>query len=417
VAVTTPTVTDDKGNTWTQVGLILTTGNVRTAQFIALNIAAGTVKVTVAFNVYVYTFQACLTEFQNVGSLDVSNRRSSSGTVDPGPLTTTAPGDLIYHYGFAQSTTGAISNIAAGSGFSLLSADVFLGTFAQFQVQSAAGSITPSVVVTGGTDTFNSIAVALKPANQGSPGAAGIRIVRVIHQLWNRGTTNTPISSTGQVPTQGNLLIMATSFPAAILNVTVINDTNGSTWTKQTVTTPTPGFAQVWYTSNSSPSLATKITATLASGGAPNTLGTQTSFVFYDVVNAATAPFDTVAGVVTQSVSNQNNTPITLPTISPSTANGLVLAVMGNTFGPTTGLTNASQRFDTVTYTGQKDNDNMDNADGYGHFYNTAAGAVSFTWAMASVITAETSFALALAFKSSSGGTGPVPVNATVHIK
>jgi hypothetical protein len=105
-----------------------------------------------------------------------------------------------------------------------------------------------------------------------------------------------------------------------------------------------------------------------------------------------------------------------LPTISPSTANGLVLAVMGNSFGPSTGLTNANQRFDTVTYTGQKDNDNMDNADGYGHFYNVATGAMSFTWAMNSVVTSETSFALGLAFKSS-GATGPVLVNATVHIK
>ena len=58
-----------------------------------------------------------------------------------------------------------------------------LGTFAQYYVQASAEAINPSVTLTGGTDSFNTIAVAFECDDSGTAPSAGIRIVHVYH-VW-----------------------------------------------------------------------------------------------------------------------------------------------------------------------------------------------------------------------------------------
>ena len=415
----TISVTDDKGNVWQQKNITHNAGNtVISAQFVAVGIAASTSLLTVTFDAAVVaTFD--ITEYNNVTGVDVVGAlATSSGTVNSGSFTPTSTGDLIHTYGCDTTdwngSSYAITSIAPGSGFKLLSSNLYQGTFVENQQVTGAVAITPSATITGGSAVWNCLSLALVAAATGATDSRAMRVVGVKSYLQNRPTVAT------ELPCVGNLLLLTTSFPSSIVNVSGVTDNQGNTWQKATVA----NFPQVWYCVNATPSNTLKVSMTLTAGASNSSGGLMTTFVFYDCVGAAAASFDSVAGIVTQAVTNQNNTPITLPTISPSTPNGIVFAVMGNYYGPTLGLSNAAQRYDSPTYTGQIDNDNLINADGYAHFYNTAAGSVSFTWTMASVIVSELSSALAIAFKSSgttaqsstAGATGHAAVTPTSRV-
>src|ERR1700730_7070675 len=58
-------VTDDQGNTWTQVGTV-NNGNIISAVYVALNVAARTQQVTITFDSRLFGCQFVLSEFYNV---------------------------------------------------------------------------------------------------------------------------------------------------------------------------------------------------------------------------------------------------------------------------------------------------------------------------------------------------------------
>src|SRR5208283_2964465 len=96
--------------------------------------------------------QAVASEFYNVAQLSAADGSSGSATSrTAGSITTTTAGDLIYHWGVDFSDTNANggayngSGITAGSGFTLLSADLQVGSADQYQVQASAGSINPAL--------------------------------------------------------------------------------------------------------------------------------------------------------------------------------------------------------------------------------------------------------------------------------
>jgi hypothetical protein len=90
------------------------------------------------------------------------------------------------------------------------------------------------------------------------------------------------------------------------------------------------------------------------------------------------------------------------PTITPTTANGLVIAVIGMGQGPVTGLdagAPAGAFFDLVTYAGEADTDLMENADGKAHVYNTDTTTEHWNWVGFSA-PSNSYFATAVAFKA-----------------
>ena len=293
-----------------------------------------------------------------------------------GGLTTSHDGDLIYSYGFDANTNGATNGIAAGSGFTLLSADLFVGNFAQYAVQPSAGLVSPSVAVSGSTNPFNAVAIGLRAANAGTAPGPGIRIVHVYHVLQRPGI---PV----QFPSSGNLIVLNTAFSPYQGNVADVSSTPANT----------PDNApQVWYAAmaNTSPDL--RLTLTLAGA---------TSIVMYDVAGAADAPNDAAAGIPQIWQTNEANADLVdFPVITPAEPNELVFGVMGNGLGPSTGMVGSGFVFDTITYGGEIDRDSMDNADGYAHYFSSSAAPVSFGWKMASSELPETSIAIAVAFKS-----------------
>jgi hypothetical protein len=405
----TVTVTDDKGNAWSLAGSV-NNGSTFSAVYIALNVAAGTDQVTVKFDSALYGCQFTLSEFYNVAAasaFDVASASYSthSPSVSAGSMLPTANGDLIFNYGYDDANSGLapggtipVTSIAGGSGFSLLSADVMLGSFAQYYVQPTATTINPPASITGGTDSFNSVAIALKSAQQGTQPATGIRIV---HESQVMVTKNTPII----FPSTGNLLLFATTRPRSTIAYDSASSSPSNNWTKvdESVVGGVSGAypPQVWYASNANSSLNETITV----GGVPGPNGT--TFIMYDVTGAGA--YDTGAGrpssyFVTSSPTQSFSgfTPIT-----PSSPGELVFAFLANSFGPNVSVSPGIM--DTSLYTGQIDADLMDNSDGYTHIYCPNTSAVSFSYTMNSGGNSTSDErSIAIAFKSSSSPT-PTP--------
>jgi hypothetical protein len=347
------------------------------ACYVATNVTGGTQSLTVTFDTTLYDCHFEVSSFYNVAAssaIDGESGSSVSGSsISAGPITTTAPGDLIYQYGHSVQTpdTGSdVTRFSPGSGFSLLSADVFIGTVAQYSVQSSAGQINPTLTIAGGAEAFNTIAIALKPASQGTPPPPGIRVQRIQHVWYNRNTPE-------QFPCSGNLLALMSAFATSNANLTRVTDSMGNTWAE--TDTSYSLNPQCFY----APNALSSNDFSFSVGGAPSS-ATGVSFVAYDITGASESPYDTqiqssntdatFAGTFTQGV------------ITPSTPNGLILATNATDLWDITG--GGPGTLDTVTYGNifccgnQVGADTMDNVDGYQHYYNPDTSPVTLQWTL-----------------------------------
>src|SRR5271165_6078879 len=134
-------VSDSEGNVWAAgPSTVNSAYHQQMALFYALSVTQGTKVVTVSFNglggVNVgENTQAVLSEFYNVATASALNGSAANPSSQAtGSITTTAAGDLVYEWGAALSAnneTGGGFNgtsIASGSNFTLLSADLHVGS-------------------------------------------------------------------------------------------------------------------------------------------------------------------------------------------------------------------------------------------------------------------------------------------------
>ena len=257
-------VTDNMGNNWiagpttTNVGFTK-----RMNMYYVLNAVAGTQTITVHFSGLTTTPgfpQAVGSEFYNVATLNAFDGSSASSTSrTAGPITTTAPGDLIYEWGASLSSSningGAYNgtSITAGTGFTLLSADLQVGSSDQYQIQPTAGTITPTFSASGSA-TWGSVAIALKSATAGTaPPSSGIRIIHLQHTLLQSvRAQNRAVPIVMQFPSSGNLLVGL--FNGAGPIATGLTDALGNTWSLPVSATTHGGglvtSAQIVYAAN-----------------------------------------------------------------------------------------------------------------------------------------------------------------------
>ena len=383
----TVTIADARGNAWVS-GPTVSRNGIRSRIFYVTGVIAGTRDITVTFDARVSGFQAEISEFYNVAvnfALDGSSgsAASSNPAITAGSLATSVPGDLIYNYVTTNDFGATITGVAAGAGFTLLSADRLRASAAQYMVQTQAGSINPAMTVSAASGSMNSLAIALKGATAGTAPSPGIRVTHVYHGYW----LGSPAKL--QFPSTGNLLVLATSFGTLNSNISSIASTPGNAWTKVTIPPVDGTDPQMLYAANATtgPSLEFAINASAA----------FLQFVIYDITGAAAAPFD---GAAKASGNNASNGPILgAPHIS-STAPGLIVATLPMGHGPPVNCTAPGCLFDGVTYPGEADGSTFESSDGYAHLYHSTAGATSFDWQPASVELPSAWFALAVAFKS-----------------
>jgi hypothetical protein len=118
----------------------------------------------------------------------------------------------------------------------------------------------------------------------------------------------------------------------------------------------------------------------VVTGGSP-----VMSWLVFDIAGASASPIGASAGVPSTPCSDQTVVS-DFPTITPTAAGGLTIAVVGEGQGP--GLTTTSPQgalFDFVSYAGERDTDLMDNADLAGHFYNPDTSTEHWSWSITSI--------------------------------
>jgi hypothetical protein len=401
LAVTYPhgnltTVSDTLRQTWPQASIVKDggTNNYATAIYVLCGSAGGSETITVGFSGSVLPFEYTVSEFSNVatsscvdGSVGGANLSpSGSGVINPGsftPLTNnnSKGGHVIWNYtAISGPAEGNPTSWSPASGFSLLDADIAwinkqgFPHASQWSIQTEQAAATPSITSTGDTaDTFNSASVSLLAASAGGATPSGIHINKIIHESWVALSSGATLAL--QLPTTGNLRVL--TFPAGQNNIdiTSITDSDGSAWNlKQT----NGDSAQIWYAANrpANPSLIVSI----HTSGASPTNSTR----FYDVQGAAASPFDVAAGT---DLTPCGATIDDQPTITPTGANELVIATMGIGDGPGLGVASGAPTgavWDFTTYSGETDNDLMENADAQAHVYTTTATALQWNWTITS---------------------------------
>ena len=410
-------VTDEKGNNWI-AGPTATNGSLskRMNLYYVLNASAGTQTIKVNFSGLSDTPgfpHAVVSEFYNVATANAfDGSAASSASRTAGTITTTAPGDLIYEWGASLSSSningGAFNgtSITAGTEFTLLSADLQVGSGDQYQIQPGAGPITPTFSASG-SDIWGSLAIALKSATAGTAPPPGIRIIHLQHTLMQAvRAQNREAPIVMQFPSSGNLLVGL--FNAAGPFATNVTDSLGNIWSlpESAKIMDDDGVvsAQIVYAANAqtSPNLS-GITVSISDTGMGDMM-----FNLYDVTGAAASPFDlatTMQGI------NDTFTPHTTGTITPRTTNGLVIHVNSINFHQENAMTSpAGGAFDTVT------NDlegidvstlDMDNA--YAHINNSTTNQVNFTFTSCCVQEGIGSWAGATVAFKGSGGATPTP--------
>jgi len=399
---TTATITDNNSNSWTN-GPSSNDGTRMIALKYALGAKAGTQDLTLTLSAAQYNVHMRCSEFYNVATSSAVDGTATSAsnitgpTVASGSISTTVDNDLIYYYGIDDGylcCTSAVTSFVVGTNFKLLPSDRHIGHFAQYQVQTTHGAINPTMTVNQSShDTFGAAAIALRAASAGTAPGAAIRIKRVYHTSLNAG------AYTVQFPCDGNLIVTSTAESTAQNGITSITDSNSNTFKK--VSAPAT-YPQMFYAGGATCTNPNTRTMTFSNANS----GVTSIAVIYDITGANTSPYDTSATSTGDQVStggssctNSANSNSTL-SVTPSTANGLIIAVENNGTGPECGMSGAGNVLDSEWYFGQDDSSTglMDSSSGYAHMYNssTAVQTFIFNWANAGISGWES---LAVAFK------------------
>lgn len=393
----TVTITDDKSNSWPGSPTVTTNnGTMSTSLFVLPNATAGVQVITITFDAKVGGFQAVASEWYNIATsspVDTSavNNAAAAPTVSTASMTTGTSGDLIYNYavdvqnGTSGGTNANVTAITNGTNFTLQSADFNLGIASQSQVQSAAGAITSTVTVTmgAGTDAFNTVAVALKPAVSGTA-PSGIRIVHEFTVRQDSAGLTSPF--TFQFPTSGNLIVGMLDIDKTNGSWTATSSSPSNTWVQVSTAT---AASQAWYSATPSVSATMTITITWT------IVSSTPEWHFYDIAGAANSPYDTEADT-TGSVGGAANTG-NAPAITPTNTNGLILGAMAIGLGPADTFVTSNGFYDNTTYTGESDAGQINNGDSWSHVFNSSASTVDFVYHMTQATSWE---ATAVAFKA-----------------
>jgi chitodextrinase len=384
----TITVSDDRSNTYNLGNLTTDTRNSQVAAvFYALNVAAGARTITISFSTSAAGVGAVVSEFYNVataGAMDGNSGNFNSGTsVAAGSITTTADNDLIYQFAAIDSGT-ATSFTQGASPWILLSADVLQGQVAQYGVQTTHGAINPTLPQSPSANSWVTSAIALKSATAGSAAAAGIRIVHLQHNSIGGGSTQT-----FGFPCSGNLIVVSYIGSSTEGVISSISDSNGNAYTNTGTTLLAAGKSQMFYAKNAACSTAMTMTLTMSAAAA------QATAQVYDITGAdPSAPFDKRTDATGSHGSTGNFNGVT---ITPTNSKGIIISSLDVANGFISALVGAS--FDSIMTNPNIVISPVDENNGWGHFYNSNANAVTLIWT-SSETAASTWGSIAAAFKA-----------------
>jgi hypothetical protein len=304
------------------------------------------------------------------------------GTVQPGPVNTTADGDMIFNYGEESyeypEYDNSIAPITADANSALLMENVVDKYANEVSVQAAHGAFTPALHVNDpNSRNWNSVAAAFKPSSGAGTQPTGIHVVRVMHFVGlDSGTVTVPF------PSSGNAIVISTSNPSNGWQLKNLGDNAGHAYTR------------VPYSNGD---LDPQIFSTCLGTGAggqnlviswnPDQINNHV--LLYDIAGASTSggstgcvgkTVDTVIGYQGSSANAPMNGD---PVITPSAAGSVIVATTYVGTGPPSASLTSGVVFNSIWATGMVDSSSWDTGDPYGYAYTTSSSPISFNWQMA----------------------------------
>lgn len=332
-------VTDNQGNTWSQV--VTVTGGQKGYVYACFGATAGVTEVRVRFKSALANYLSFeFTEFYNVATSSAVSGTpigaSGSGTAwQSGSVTPGVGGCLIYQVGFTtDNPTPNVASFANDTNFNLLSANRTSGQAAQYWVQGSAAAINPTLTC-GSSHGFVSMTFALVSAAAGTA-PTGVYVRRQQDEIANSST-----AQAAQFPASGTVILLRwdgyNGTATTHCKVSAISDSNGNTWndrctaSQNTSNNPANAFMdqQMLDVINPTVSNNLQISITLdhTSGGS--------TYRLYDIVSDNASPFDTTATNVGYDATNQSYNTVAL---TPGAAGALVIMGLNQDAGTMQGL-------------------------------------------------------------------------------
>ncbi|MGD0656643.1 MAG: hypothetical protein ABSD38_01090 [Syntrophorhabdales bacterium] len=383
----TVTVSDDKTNGWASVVNEADGSNGQQGIWMAQGITAGARYITFSFSGSgVQYFNCDISEFYNVatsGGADATgvNVVSSTAITTAANVSPSTSGDLIYlaaasdtvswggGSGSVAYTLGSQSNItwqfAPGS---TNSAD---GCVVQYGQYTASAAFKPAMTAS----SFNWIvcAMAVKSASAGTAPTTIPRVVSVAHYNFSS------VATLGlQNVTQGNLQI---ALQTSGTTISAITSTRG-TWNSRESASAVSGGGGYALLQDCSQSAGNQ-TLTVTYGAYS---GMGNDLMLLDVTGAAASPWDT--GVALSNESQASGSVLGLctdsacsghTTITPSTSNGLIVAVASVSIGTLQTTAGGAVAINGYGLANESDTP-LDQNNGFGIYNNPNTSAVSFIW-------------------------------------
>jgi hypothetical protein len=336
--------------------------------------------------------------------------------------TTATNGDLILTCVYVeQNPLGApnsISSITWPAGFTGLSEDTTYGHACAYEVQTTAGSFTPTFTVAQGThNSFTIISAAFQAGSGGTaPGNGASILLSEMHYTSTHGATDTVY-----LPCPSSTTTVAVLDDAG--DITAVTDSNSNTWQHAPIQ---PNYGPIFYVNSPTITQGTyQVNITFAVSSNYDLVGLFCVGNTSGIDTAATAQngstLDGAGSGTTYNTGTQSgDTQVNVPSIGTSVAGDLVLSVGAIGVGPATGCVSGQCVFDYVGSTTWTDGDNESYANGdfMAHQYAPTASTVDFKYTLAPGVTPGGG--IATAFKAGSSAQTPAPptgLTATVTVQ
>jgi hypothetical protein len=408
---TSPTVSDDQGNTYT---VLVNQDDGGHSQSVVLAFHADTtnspqtIKIT---STSMHAVTAMVWEYRNVATSNPQNdcgitateacqastTLSSSTSPSPGSMTTHTNNDLIISYCAQDSvdvpfatTVPVVASFASGGGGALDKADLEYGDVAESQVQPTAGSVNQGF--TSGTSLdWICVQGGFKAASAGTAPTVTPRVISVMHQSLEVNVNYAEESSWSvQIPIHngGTVLYAATIHLQEIISIT---DNHSNTWTAtgDTLSGQSGGLVRGFYAKSPTLDGDLKLTLNLTSCSCVGPPGG-------DIFLFETTGLDTTATLVngrivhaTATGSDDTTPTFTGASVTPHASGGLIFSFISaaNHGSGTPDLISgvSPQRFLSSTdpvdeiHTWPNDNNN-----GWAIYKNPNTSTVTSTWSVSS---------------------------------
>jgi hypothetical protein len=424
----TPTIMDDKSNTWAGVTSCTDSQSTVHGFFYAVNAAAGTSVITQTYSSAISNGVVDWAHFYNMSTTSsgfVDGSSCKTGVTPPNntapnitgtAYTTTTNGDLILVCVYVEqgslATPNAISSITFPSGFTGLSEDSSYGHACAYGIQTTAGSFTPTFTVAQNIhNTFTIMSAAFEAGSGGTPPLAGASIV--LSEMAYVGSQGQTVTAYLPCPTSSTAVVVQDD--AASLSA--VSDSGSSSWSQ--VSAPGNNYGPIFYT------ISPKI-------GSPNSYSVTLKFNStgnYDLVGLfCVANTNGIDSALTGQNGSTLNGPgsvygtgtvaggvaLNAPSVGTSVAGDLVFDVGAMGTGPVNSCVTGHCVFDYVGSTSWSNGDNESYANGdlMAHAFVATAGTISFNFNVGGG-TSSTASGVSLALKPASGGGGQVPAPPT----